>query len=49
MSIRDTNDITEYGVDIDGETLTQDFDDIDLYGERMVGDDDNSDCDILFE
>ena len=49
MSIENINDI-EYGVDIDSETLTQDFDDVDLYGERMVGDDDNSDdCDILFE
>lgn len=40
-----------YGVDIDSECLTQDFDDVDLYGERMVGDDDynSEDCDILFE
>ena len=40
-----------YGVDIDNECLTQDFDEIDLYAERMVGDDDcnSEDCDILFE
>ena len=40
-----------YGVDIDNECLTQDFDEIDLYAERMVGDYDynSEDCDILFE
>lgn len=37
-----------YTAEMDSETLNQDFDDIDLYGEKMVEDDDN-DCDIEFE
>lgn len=35
-------------VTIDGECLSQDFDDIDLYGERKV-EDDTPDIDIQFE
>lgn len=38
----------EYIAEMDSETIHQDFDDIDLYGEKMVEDDDN-DCDIEFE
>lgn len=38
----------EYITEMDSETIHQDFDDIDLYGEKMVEDDDN-DCDIEFE
>ena len=39
-----------YTADMDCETLNRDFDDIDLFGERMVGDDmiDNE-CNINFE
>ena len=40
----------EYLAEMDAETISQDFDDIDLYGERMVGDDDDDfDCNINFE
>lgn len=40
----------EYLAEMDAETVSQDFDDIDLYGERMVGDDDNDDNDdFVFE
>lgn len=35
-------------VEIDAELLSQDFDDIDLYGEKLE-DDDNFDTDIAFE
>lgn len=38
----------EYIAEMDSETISQDFDDIDLYGERMVEDDD-CDTDIKFE
>ena len=38
----------EYIAEMDSETIHQDFDDIELYGEKMVEDDDN-DCDIEFE
>lgn len=37
-----------YSVDMDSETVNQDFDEIDLYGTRMIEDDD-TDCDIEFE
>lgn len=33
---------------MDSETLYQDFDEIDLYGTRVIEDEDN-DCDIEFE
>lgn len=39
----------EYIAEMDAETISQDFDDIDLYGERMVEDDDNTECEINFE
>lgn len=39
----------EYIAEMDIETVSQDFDDIDLYGERMVEDDDNTECEINFE
>ena len=39
----------EYIAIMDAETYNQDFDDIDLYGEKMVGDDEDDDCDIEFE
>lgn len=39
----------EYIAEMDAETVSQDFDDIDLYGERMVEDDDNTECEINFE
>lgn len=38
----------EYIAEMDTETVNQDFDDIDLFGTRMVGDDDEP-CDIEFE
>ena len=38
----------EYTELMDVETVNQDFDDIDLYGTRMVEDDDEN-CDIEFE
>lgn len=37
-----------YSVDMDAETVNQDFDEIDLYGTRIIEDDD-TDCDIEFE
>ena len=37
-----------YVAEMDGETVTQDFDDVDLYGTKMVEDDDDN-CDIQFE
>lgn len=39
----------EYIAEMDSETVSQDFDNIDLYGERKVGDDDDDECDIEFE
>lgn len=39
----------EYIAEMDAETVSQDFDDIDLYGEKMVEDDDNTECEINFE
>lgn len=37
-------------VEIDGYCLNNDVDDYDLYGEKMIGDDDsNNESDILFE
>lgn len=38
----------EYIAEMDSETINQDFDDIDLYGEKLVEDDDDN-CDIKFE
>lgn len=38
----------EYVAEMDSETIGQDFDEIDLYGEKMIEDDD-VDCDIEFE
>ena len=38
----------EYTELMDVETVNQDFDDVDLYGTKMVEDDDD-DCDIEFE
>lgn len=38
----------EYIAEMDSETVNQDFDEIDLYGERMIEDDDD-DCVIEFE
>ena len=37
----------EYIAEMDFETVNQDFDDIDLFGTKMIEDDD--DCDIEFE
>ena len=37
----------EYVAIMDSETINQDFDDIDLFGEKMIEDED--DCDIEFE
>jgi len=31
-----------YVAEMDGETVTQDFDDVDLYGTKMVEDDDDN-------
>jgi len=36
-----------YIAEMDSETVNQDFDEIDLYGEKLIEDDDN--CDIEFE
>lgn len=38
----------EYVAEMDSETVGQDFDEIDLFGEKMVEDED-VDCDIEFE
>lgn len=38
----------EYSVEMDSETVEQDFDSIDLYGEKTV-DDDDDECDVEFE
>ena len=38
----------EYVAEMDAETVNQDFDDIDLFGTKMVEDDDDN-CDIEFE
>ena len=49
------NNMTEeefivYSAEMDAETINQDFDEIDLYGERKLGDNDNDDdCNINFE
>ena len=37
----------EYVAVMDSETINQDFDDIDLFGEKLIEDED--DCDIEFE
>ena len=44
----DINLDSDFSVDIDAETLNVDFDDIDLYGTKLVEDSDD-DCDIEFE
>ena len=41
------DNIDIHGVDIDVEVANQDIDDVDLYGERTVEDD--TETDILFE
>lgn len=41
------DDIDIHGVNIDTEVANQDIDDVDLYGERTVEDD--TETDILFE
>lgn len=41
------DDIDIHGIDIDAEVANQDIDDVDLYGERTVEDD--TETDILFE
>lgn len=38
----------EYAIDIDSECLHQDFDDVDLYGEKLIEDSD-FETDIEFE
>lgn len=38
----------EYIAEMDAETVNQDFDDVDLYGTKMVEDNDEP-CDIEFE
>ena len=47
--MKDIDDIYEgYSVEIDAYCLSNDVDDYDLYGEKMIGDDD-TESDILFE
>ena len=41
------DDIDIHGINIDAEVANQDVDDVDLYGERTVEDD--TETDILFE
>lgn len=44
------DDFDNYSVEIDGECLHQDFDDVDLYGTKLVEDeDDEFGNDINFE
>jgi len=46
------NDIYNYddsSVEIDAYCVSHDIDDYDLYGEIMVGDDEDDNCDIQFE
>lgn len=43
------DDFDDYSVMIDGDCLHQDFDDYDLYGERMIESDDDFGDDIQFE
>lgn len=38
----------EYSVNVDSDCVTDDFDNYDLYGERMIGDD-AEESDIAFE
>ena len=38
----------EYVVEMDSETVNQDFDDVDLFGEKTI-DDEEDDCDVEFE
>lgn len=38
----------EYVAVMDEETINQDFDDVDLYGTKLIEDEDD-DCDIEFE
>lgn len=41
-------DFDEYAVPIDSDLVSQDFDDIDLEGTKMI-EDDETPCDIKFE
>ena len=43
------DDFDAYKVQVDSDCVSSDFDDYDLYGERMVGDDNESDTNIEFE
>jgi len=38
----------EYVVEMDEETVSQDFDEIDLYGEKIVEDEEDN-CEVEFE
>lgn len=51
MESKDINvdEFSQYSVEIDAELLSQDFDDVDLYGQKMIEDDDNFSADIAFE
>lgn len=46
---KDIDDFDDSSVEIDAYCVNHDIDDYDLYGEIMVGDNDEDDCDILFE
>lgn len=37
-----TDDFEDYSVNIDNDVLHQDFDDVDLYGNKLVEDEDNN-------
>lgn len=39
----------EYFETMDYETLHQDFDEIDLYGEKLIDDNSFDNCDLVFE
>ena len=47
--INDFLDEETYVAEMDSETVNTDFDDIDLYGTKMINDDDEEDSDIEFE
>ena len=38
-----------YVADMDSETINNDFDEVDLYGTKMIGDDEDDNCEIEFE
>lgn len=44
------DDMDIYGIDMDAECVSQDFDDVDLFAEHIIQDDDDTDNenDILF-